>query len=406
MKSVILVADIGTSSLKSALINEDGALLAFCRYRFANTKNPSAWISAFEESVPQLLRDASNAHDDFDAKNVLGICISGNGPTLASKNFLHLWNAPNGTQEQMARYQELSSQSLFLPRILYLKECHAELFDNAEMIFSGPEFMVHYLTGAAVTILPDERFKTAYWTNEQLDNLKIPRQKLPAFCKTTDNCGTLKPSIAQKLCLCNNVKVFAGAPDFVAALLGTATVTPGCFCDRAGTSEGLNVCTAHQLKNAHPMVRVLPSCINPLWNASVLLPESGKKFSIYKKNSEFANVSYQETTTRILKNPSIYKEGFCLMQEIAESLKNALAILQDATGYHAKSIRLTGGQAYNDEWNQFKTNCLGVPLEVTQFRDGELLGDAITALTGLGHYGNLAEAACNLVKIAKTYYPA
>ncbi len=122
---LILTADIGTSSLKAALADQDGNFYAFCRQRFTTTDAQEMWFSAFKSAAENLLELIKNTNL---CKNITGIAISGNGPTIATENRIHLWNDYNGTEEEEAVYNEQACGSLFIPRLLYFKEHFANEF--------------------------------------------------------------------------------------------------------------------------------------------------------------------------------------------------------------------------------------------------------------------------------------
>ncbi|MBR6215284.1 MAG: hypothetical protein IKQ84_02655, partial [Spirochaetaceae bacterium] len=332
---------------------------------------------------------------------ISAICISGNGPTIASDKFIHLWNEPNGTAEEAGRYAALSGRSLFLPKLLFCMKHYPSQWNASACVFSGPEYLIYELTGTALTILPEKRFEAAYWNDEALLRCGIDKAKLPPFVAPGFCAGNLTAAIAEKLDLSTAVKVYCGTPDFVAALIGTATLKAGRLCDRAGSSEGLNLCVDKPV--SHEKIRTLPSVISSLWNASVLLPESGAKFANFKKNSEFRDRSPSETVLAILNDKN--SEGYRLISDIAAEIKQSIAVLEKATGFAIKSMRVTGGQAHNKPWNQFKANTLGINIETTQMLDAELMGDAITAFTGMGFFSSIEEGAEALVKTAYIFEP-
>ena len=140
-----------------------------------------------------------------------------------------------------------------------------------------------------------------------------------------------------------------------------------------------------------------------MWNASVLLPDSGAKFANFKKNSEFRDWSPAETVLAILNDKK--SEGYRLISDIAAEIKQSIAVLEKATGFAIKSMRVTGGQAHNTPWNQFKADTLGINIETTQMLDAELMGDAITAFTGMGFFSSIEEGAEALVKTARVFEP-
>ena len=399
MKEAVFCADIGTSSLKGALISHRGDVFSFARIRFENKSSQNCWLDALEDALDSLRKTA--AESATGQLNISAICISGNGPTIASDKFIHLWNEPNGTAEEAERYATLSGRSLFLPRLLFCKEQLAEQWNDSGLVFSGPEYLIYQLTHTAITILPEKRFEAAYWNDDALSRCGIDKQKLPPFVAPGFMAGSLTAEAAEKLGLSRSVRVYCGTPDFVAALIGTATLKAGRLCDRAGSSEGLNLCVDKPV--SHKKIRTLPSVISSLWNASVLLPDSGARFANYKKNSQYRDLSPDKAVQTILADKTC--EGYKLLCDISAEIKQGIAILKEATGFSIESMRVTGGQAHNVHWNQFKADTLGICIETTQMLDAELMGDAITAFTGMGFFSSIEEGAEALVKTARIFEP-
>lgn len=399
MKEAVFCADIGTSSLKGALISHRGDVFAFSRIRFENKSSPNCWLTVLTDTLDSLRKTATESAPD--QLKISAICISGNGPTIASDKFIHLWNEPNGTAEEAERYATLSGRSLFLPRLLFCKEQLAEQWNASGLVFSGPEYLIYQLTHTAITILPEKRFEAAYWNNDALSRCGIDKQKLPPFVAPGFMAGSLTAEAAEKLGLSRSVRVYCGTPDFVAALIGTATLKAGRLCDRAGSSEGLNLCVDKPV--SHEKIRTLPSVISSLWNASVLLPDSGARFANYKKNSQYRDLSPDKAVQTILADKTC--EGYKLLCDISAEIKQGIAILKEATGFSIESMRVTGGQAHNVHWNQFKADTLGICIETTQMLDAELMGDAITAFTGMGFFSSIEEGAEALVKTARIFEP-
>ncbi len=88
------VFDIGTSSLKGALIAEDGKVYTQGRLFFPQNLEAETWLVSFEN----LFKQFSDFAEQKGIK-ICGICISGNGPSLvavsedsAERDFLLLWN--------------------------------------------------------------------------------------------------------------------------------------------------------------------------------------------------------------------------------------------------------------------------------------------------------------------------
>jgi xylulokinase len=445
----VLSIDIGTSSLKAGLIDTTGSLLAFERERFSKEKPGTMWLDAFLICVKKIFQEQGHAPPT-------AISISGNGPTLA---FLHkdssgkesadilLWNEPVAEPSNINKITQVyQGKSLFIPRILSYfaslssSTSHAtarpthsisiiQKLRSLQKIISGPEYLVWQLTGKAHTLLPNPRFAPAYWCDEELEHYGIAKHLLPDFIQIGENSGYLKETFLPYFSPKNNegntenIAVLCAGPDFTSALIGTNTLSPGLICDRAGSSEGFNLCTEwplkagtklkHEDKTFDTEIRNLPSIISPFFNASTLIPDSGIRFSKTKRQSSFAKSSYTDYVEHLLENHD--EAGYKIMIELAHECKLAFDILYDAyseackkQGIKKNSERkmvVTGGQAKNEAWLKLKANIMDVSIEIPLCVDAELIGNAAIAFWSLGIYPSLEKATESVSRIAKVMYP-
>lgn len=377
MNNCVLAVDIGTSALKAAVIRADGEVLDFCREEFAPIKIPCGqkfsqkWIFAFGAACKKMRGATSEA---------CAICVSGNGPTLVfDDGTTLLWNAPIEKNAELERDARFSSdifceakKSIFIPRILAAKNIFPAQWNKSEKIFSCPEFLIDEICGAQITILPEARFKGAYWTEEILEALEIPREKLCDFFPSGKIVGYATDEAAEKFSLPRGIPVVGAGPDFVAALVGTATTKPGALCDRAGSSEGLNLCTPFPI--GADKIRTLPSPVAPFWNASFLIENPGK--TNFEKAKNFA-------------------EGVRTLKKCAEKH----GVLFDDT------IAITGGQSRDENLIQEKADAAEMKIALGQIADAELLGDAAIAFTALGEFESLQKAVDAICKKRRIFYP-
>lgn len=381
MNEHILCIDIGTTSLKAGIVDPTGKLTAYTKIELTGGDfAANEWLTAFESAKKRLSLS-------YDA-----ICVSGNGPTIASESGRTiLWN--DGKCEQLKKIQGQTfpqTKSLFLPQIAAFKYFFNEEYNNSKWIFSGPEFLIWKLTGNAKTVLPESRFQAAYWNEENASAFSIDADKLPPFTAP----GTLAGYDA------NNIPVFYGAPDFVVALIGTNTLKSGTVCDRAGSSEGLNLCVSNPVFDS--MIRTLPSVIPGLWNLSVLIPESGSLFSSYKKeyeNSTGRKIDYEELTRASMEDKN--SQGWYILNSILTNFNHGIQYLKKIARENNLSfpqrLSITGGQAKNSQWLMLKAQKSQTTLIIQNCADAELIGDAILANVGLGNYASISEAADKMV---------
>lgn len=406
----ILCVDIGTSSLKAALIDENGKVHAKSRRKLLLVKTEHSskeWFPALQNATAELFEQAADAKVD-------GICISGNGPTLVvPSGETFLWN-----EEAI----KLNTPSLFIPRIVSFKNKYSKVWEKSQYLFGAPEYLVWILTDIACTILPDDRYEKTYWTNEDLkaagfDDEEI--KKLPPFRKPSEKIGGLSHKAASFLGgdqngIAEGLPVFLGAPDFIAALVGTGTVEENTICDRAGSSEGINFCTREPIYGDG--IRTLPSIVPGLWNASVLLPDSGSRFAAFKQKIDRElgeSIDYNDLLDKMIESDgsnATLDQGKYLLIQTALDVKSSLEKLRKAAFEKGipfpDRMTITGGQASNDKRNQMKADITGIKIAVPECTDSELLGDAAMAFAGMNVFPSISEASKRLSNPGKLFIPS
>lgn len=426
MKTV-LVADIGSSSVKAGVVALDGAVVSSVRIRFdASLPFPLVWLDALKKAFSCVLRDERMSPRVCPS----ALLVSGAGPTLVSVDdggavSAHLfWDSPvpevcappSPQKPPQSSAAESGSPSIFLPRLLAFRALFPDKTEAARRIFSGPEFAVYCLSGGEVSVLPESRYAPAYWSAELLEANGFRADIFPPFAPPGFCAGRFSPDDTHtpytgffRGVLPEDMPVLAGPPDFVSALLGTATVSPGTACDRAGTSEGLNVCVAAPVfANG---LRTLPSPVPGLWNVSRLLPDTGLRFRTFRASSpEYAFLPYDALIREGYESPVTPPPGAALnpVREVAEKIavhvRDGIEKLAEAVG-GIPAFTLSGGQAKNPLWNQMKADVTGSVFLMTQTADAELLGDAVISFCALGEYSSYEEACGAMVKICRRFEP-
>lgn len=359
MTDTILCIDIGTSSLKAALLPD-------------NFKNQEIFVSrkefpksAFEEQnsaefyLPALKEALLELHDKNPDYGIEAVCISGNGPTVISesgKTLLYSDEIPNSALRR--------TKSLFIPRLIGFKEKFPDDWRDTAHVFGSNEFMIHELTGQAVSVLPADGFLQAYWTSDELRDCGFSDsdiKKIPPLKKMGTLAGKVSGRAALATGLLEGTLVFAGAPDFVVALIGTGTIFPGRLCYRAGTSEGLNLCTSKPV--FMDGLRTLPGVLPGLWNLSYLVDSA---------------------------RPG--DEEFC----------RGINLLRHAANLSGERfpdfMTITGGQALSGEVVLKKERLSGLKIRKLPCAGAcELLGDLILARVALGDFDDIEEAVFALI---------
>lgn len=408
----VFACDIGTSSLKTALIHTDGKVSCLLRTFFSEQVSAETYVSLFLAHFEKTTKELA---DNGDNAKIVGICISGNGPSLVAvpknqkpviefsekkqlcEHTIFLWN--NGVDKIILSNPKMQLQkkeldklhSIFLPRFFLFALQHPQPFYNAQYLLPVPEYLSFYLTGNAYTFLVNDAFVSAYWDKQKIESLQSSLQalthkeiciqdRLAPFVKTGSIIGHFR-----------GIPVIAGAPDFCMALIGTKTIEVHSACDRAGTSEAFNVCV--DKKPTLSSFRIMPSIREKYWNVSKLFGETG---ALLQTNT----VEIEELLSgkKSIKNLSTH------LQTYIQSLKDTVCTLEDMCNTKLQ-FTITGGQAENKMLCQLKANVCKRPFVVTQTNHAELLGSGIVGFTGLQHYRSIEQACNAMVQFCDMYSP-
>ena len=354
-----LCLDIGTSSLKGAVISHQGKLVSDGRIYY---KKGVVWQKALSELMQKL--DCTFS--------VSAVCVSGSGPTFIPLKKDNTIGEPlfwNDKKEKPL----VSGCSLYLPKLMWLKENCLQEYESAKQFLTMDGYFNWLLTGVAAAPVYDDRFVSFFWSKEDEARNGIDFEKLPPPVHTGDKIGSVTRAAEEQFGIKTGTPVFAGGSDFLMAILGTATLKAGQVCDRAGTSEGINYCCAGEKVVNSPELRVMPHITAGCTNISVRLEESAFLFEHDREQ---------------------YGQRLCRGLQALES-----------EGCTAEALRLSGGQAKNAEWNQLRANMTGKVVLVPEIEDGELAGCACAAFSGLGLYESPARAAEAIVRIKREYIP-
>jgi xylulokinase len=208
------------------------------------------------------------------------------------------------------------------------------------------------------------------------------------------------------------------------ALIGAGTMEPGMVCDRAGSSEGINLCAAFpgmaEPPRFPPEIRTLPHANPCLWNLSVIIPVSGRLFEQYRAATGQGNRPYDDILAELipgglLPDPCPAGSGAAPFSGVPEFGRAVLTTLGFAVraaaetlgsqGFPIGEMRLSGGQSKNRRWNQLKADLSGIPLLVPEQPDCELAGDAVLGSIALGEAVDLREGISRIVRVKERLVP-
>ena len=424
-----IVVDIGTSYMKCAVISH-------------TTINPG-YITRFKVSLPLYMKPESEPDvqgwflllvywlrnlDNDTLQNIAAIVVCGQSPALVAidnvgsivkpillRNLLH--ETTYGVIGQEA-------ESYFIPLAFWYKQHYPLQYKRIERFLPIPEYIVYRLCGKSAAIYPNRKYREFYWDRRTLKGAGLDTDKFPPLLPMGTKIGILSEDIAQFTNLKSGIPLFGGGLDFAMALIGTNTLRVGRVCDSAGYSEGINYCGNTDVK--HILIQSMPHIINRHWNNSLIIESSGL---IYERAIQRLKVENQKmfpphATGGAPYIPRLFHTGYIeyvsnnqkpgidpqirlslLVESLFFTLRFFLEEIQRTSQGTIQEIRLCGGQAYYNVWNQIKSNYIGIECIQMEDHNSELIGGAICALYGLGIYSSMAKAAERVQESEVRYSP-
>jgi xylulokinase len=446
---MILVLDVGTTVLKGALFNESGTPLEIGHRGLSmqssranplyHEMDPQGWVRGIRELCAEFGLSSN--------KKPAAIVVSGNGPTLVpvggGGRVLHpaiLWMDRRSIEESAA-VSEINGfyvdPTFYLPKALWFHRHEPEIYEATTHFLPCSEYINYLLTGYAATILPVIGFEGYIWTESLVTQLGMDWDKFPDFVRPGDPLGRTTASACELLGVPEGVPVYAGCPDFIASIIGTGTVAPGRVCDRAGTSEGINLCTEEPISDSRLLC--VRHVIDEYHNVSGIVSTSGKAVQWFREITGKADAPFGELFDEIAAVPAGAKKLVFLpyltgerapvwdpnargafvgltmnhgrremTRAVVESVGFAIRDIMTAMeeiGLRVEDVRITGGQARSEQWIQMRADITGKRFLSPVMKDAELAGDLCIALYGLGEYESLAEASESAVQIERVFEP-
>ena len=398
---MILTVDIGTSFLKAALIDENGKIKKIreerLKNRFSDVTDTSVWIEAFIEVIKAL---------EIGDKRLDCIIISGNGPTLApssgGKVFLYTFSDANEESEYILKTLGVKlGPAMFLPKALYIKNREPELWKNSDFFMSSTEYLSYRLTGVPRTVLSLEGLEKWYWNENQLEALGIEKTKFPPFIRSGEHLGKVTADSGRLFGIKEGTPVLAGAPDFVPAIVGSGAMHERMICNRSGSSEGINYCSANKTDEPYYMCYRHPNNVN--WNVSAVIPRGFLQIDSAKAALGFDKMSYTEMFDHIETHSDAASRA---MREACKMLCLEIKSLIDKVANGAVSeIRLSGAPSKYRYFNQLRADITGVKVSTIDSPECGLSGLGIMAISSLSGE-DITRVADRVVKIKDIYRPA
>jgi xylulokinase len=444
-ETAVLAIDLGTTEVKAGLVGLDGRLLGIARAGYATDadpasgraeQDPEAWWGAIGLAVRELVR--------LDVGEVCAIGIDGHGPTLvavdAGGRATHpaiIWQDTRSTAEQaeLAAATGLQGWSLAgLPAALWLERHRPAAAAATRWYLATWDAIALRLTGRATTSLVEGQ---PFPDSAALAAVGLPAGKVPEAIRAGTVVGELLPDAARGLGLRSGIPVVAGIVDAWASFHGAGLIRAGDAMDPGGSAGGFGVYWDRPLDVPGSFSTIAP--LPGLYSVGGAMAATGRALDWYRLDVLGGGV----TTERLIEEAGTIAPGadgvvflpylagersplwdpaargaFAglglghgrahLTRAILEASAFAIRHVAEsilAAGAEVRTMRVCGGPARSETWNQIKADVTGFTVEVPAVLETAVAGAAMVGATAVGAWPDLPAAIRGMTRITRRLEP-
>ncbi|HEJ9411612.1 TPA: xylulokinase [Proteus mirabilis] len=423
--------DLGTSSVKAIIMNEQGDVVASHSIPLTlsrphpqwSEQDPQAWWQATDEAIKQLSRT-----QPMEQIQAIGLSGQMHGAVLldAQQNILRpaiLWNDGRSVKQclhletQYPQFKEITGNLVMpgftAPKLQWVAENEAEIFEQIAHVLLPKDFLRWKMSGnfasdmsdAAGTLWLDMQKRD--WSDELLAATGLSRCQMPTLFEGNQITGYLLPEVAKKWRM-EQVPIIAGGGDNAAGAIGVGVYQPGQGMLSLGTSGVYFVVSEKFLQNSdnavHSFCHALPrtwhlmsvilsaaSCLD--WVCQLTgISDVGAMFKEIEQHAHSDSsllflpyLSGERTPYNNANAKGVFwglthqhqRADLCraVLEGVSFALRQGIEVA-DKAGQHADNITLIGGGARSEYWRQLLADITGKTLD---YRQGGDVGPALGA---------------------------
>jgi len=340
-------------------------------------------------------------------------------------------------------------------RLLWLKKHEPQILNRTFKILQAKDFIGYKLTGC---------FFSDRWCSKGMVNLKtgrvsseffgvlgISEEIVPEIYKPYEVVGRVRKEIGNRIGIPKGIPVVAGWSDALCGMLATGSLSvSGRAFNITGTSEIVGLTTLSIPKLTYGLMSI-PSAITntvsvlygPTQSGGDSLKWAGETLLDVDEKTGTQGLSLTGLDSLLSQAESIvpgskgmiflpYLEGErapiwdanakglligitrthrrahfirSILEGVAYSVRHLLEIAEKSVGRKVEKIRIAGGGAKIDLWNQIRADVTGRCIEKLQVLETGTLGAAMLASSGIGVYKSLNEVSKQMVHVASLVEP-
>jgi len=466
MPAYLLGIDIGTSSVKTAVLEVESASTVHSLTReypvlqpqpgYAE-QNPDDWWNA----VVQTVRAAT---ESIDKNAILGIGLSGqmHGTVCLGQNGEPLrpaiiWADTRSKPQcdalmsrdldEMSKYAAGRPAAGFMgPTLMWLAQHEPETLARARAVILPKDEVRRRLTGEIATEVSDAAaswlldVKTGQWSDWLLEACGLEQRYMPTVLQSTEIAGKLTPDAASILGIPAGIPVIAGCADQPAQALAYGLYAPGTALVTIGTGGQVFLPLMQPQTDPHMRFYVFNHALPERWYAAAAILSAGlslrwlrdllglkDRADAYEHLSNLANAVPPGAEGLIFlpylageRTPHFDPQASgafiglrlhhhaghmarAVMEGVTFALNECLSLVAESDSQ--LRVIISGGAAASPVWRQIQADIFNRPLTLSAGANHACAGAALLAGVGCGVYSSIDDACSRLPQSREQILP-
>jgi xylulokinase len=426
-------------------------------------QSPEDWWRAACQAIKECLAKSSTPPEDIAAIGLTGqmhglVLLDGQDQVLRPAI---LWCDQRTDEECREITAQVGAQRLIeltanpaltgftLPKIWWVRRHEPQTWARVRSLMLPKDYIRFRLTGARAIDVADASGTLIFdvvhrrWSKAMLGISRVDEACLPRVLESQEISGEVSEEGAQLSGLRPGIPVVAGAGDQAAGAVGMGIVKPGAVSATIGTSGVVFAATSAPVIEPRGRIHTFCHAIPNRWHVMGVTQGAGLSLRWFRDQfgagKDDGRDPYERLAEEAAKTPpgaegllwTPYLMGErtphldpnargalvgitaqhtrahvirAILEGVAFSLRDSLTLLQEI-GVPIESIRLGGGGARSQLWQQIQADVYDMPVELIEADEGAAYGAGLLAGVGIGKWRSV-EAACETsVRVARRTQP-
>jgi len=456
-KDLFLAIDVGTGSVRAALLDTRGKILAVASREHDqivpqfgwSEQRPRDWWAGVAAATRSVLAEIPDAATRIA---VVSACGQMHGTVLVDdrgelvRETAPLWNDKR-TVDYVTTFEAANRPHSYLAdcanpptpawpgfKLQWLRDNDPSAYRSTAAVLMPKDYINLRLTGqiamdrgdGGASFLMDPR--TGDWSLKMVGLLGLEQAKLAPLRNPVEILGSVTTQAALETGLLQGTPVLVGGADYPVALLGSGVCRPGVGSEVMGTSAIITAIASQPLLD--PSVCNVGT-VEGNWGAFMLLESGGDAMRWARRAFHEKQFSYEDIVAKAAEAPAGSERLFfmpylagerlgdhrnaraqyfgigaghglahmhrSILEGVAFAVKRHINILDSISGAPLERVIASGGGAKTKLWLKIKASVYDIPILVPREAECGLVGCGILAATATGQFSDLQAAAAAYV---------